>query len=314
MAATLGIMTVFAPVATPPALAGSGNGADPLVAFVDFGWLPPSLPNVSYVATADGTGTGVNDVIAQGNRTPDGTPRVDLQLLPGDGPGTANADERMIPATLNDERRAYWVTKSPAGGRFAGDFQLRFPAEDGRWASLSWSVNGSGPNSSKISGVPASTRATASKDGAPPTSVPVSAAWQQTLLHIATQVTNTPAKVPMPLRLTGLPSNFKPDTTLLWRPGRFGDGAPGTWSATLVLHSGDLTATIDVGPHNTLAETASPQAPGTECTTSEGLDACVQYAGSSPAFDKLGGAKGLLKLVTLLGPDEKNWTTNVIVP
>ena len=41
---------------------------------------------------------------------------------------------------------------------------------------------------------------------------------------------------------------------------------------------------------------------------------CVQYSGSSPVFSEIGGAKGLLKLVTLLGPDEKRWTTAVIVP
>jgi hypothetical protein len=80
-------------------------------------------------------------------------------------------------------------------------------------------------------------------------------------------------------------------------------------AVTSVPTSPDLTAEIEVGLHGTLADTARAV-----CTTSAGLDACVWHGGSSAAFDEIGGAKGLLKHVTLLGPDEKNWTTDVLVP
>ena len=33
-----------------------------------------------------------------------------------------------------------------------------------------------------------------------------------------------------------------------------------------------------------------------------------------PTYKELGGAEGLLDRVTLLGTDEKQWTTNVFVP
>lgn len=299
VAAVFGIAAAFGPAGPPTPSPGSGIGSDPMAKFMDFGWLPASLPNVSYMASAS---SGSGDVTAQGDKTPDGAPRVDLQALPDNRPGTATATTRLIPTTLNDGRQAYWVTQSTGGG-LLGDFQLRFPAKDGRWFSMAWSVNWGRVGSSKFSGVPESTAKV------PPATPPVSKEWQQDLLRMATQVTDTPAQIPMPLRITGLPPDFKPYRTFLWRPGGFGEGAPGTWSALLMFDSGDAMANIDVGPHGTL----SPNKSAT-CKTAAGLDACVEDAGTYPALEHLGGAKGLLDMVTLLGPDEDQWTTDVIVP
>ena len=53
---------------------------------------------------------------------------------------------------------------------------------------------------------------------------------------------------------------------------------------------------------------------GAECRTSGGLDVCVTSSGDFRAYKELGGAEGLLDRVTLLGTDEKQWTTNVFVP
>lgn len=314
VAAVVGIVLAFAPGARSRSVASAppGDRLDPLITVVDFGWLPASLPNVSYTATADGGG---DTAIAQGEIRPQGEPRVDLRLLAGDGPGTASPGERMIPTRLDDGRQAFWVTQSPGGGRLTGVFQLRFPADDDHWASMDWSADGNQADVGKIAGVPTTAAPSSSgMDSAPPASVPASAQWQRDLLHMASQVTVTPRLVPLPLRLTGLPPDLRPGTAFLWRPGDFGKAAPGTWSALLMFYSGKLTASVDVGPHGTLAETAPPVAEGTECATSAGLDVCVQYSGSSPAFSEIGGAKGLLKLVTLLGPDERDWTTEVIVP
>ena len=47
--------------------------------------------------------------------------------------------------------------------------------------------------------------------------------------------------------------------------------------------------------------------------TSEGLDVCVQGGNDSRGLAEVGGLTGLLKMVTLLGPDEKQWTTDVMV-
>lgn len=311
VAAVVGIVAAFAP-GTQPTSATSRIGTDPLVRKVDFGWLPASLPNVSYAATADGR---ADDVIAQGDIKPGGEPRVDLQVLPGDGPGTTSAYQRLIPTRLDDGRQAYWVTQPPGSGEMTGDFQLRFPTKSGSWVSMDWSANGNQAGYYLIAGAP-QTAPTVSpaRGGTPPMSVPASAQWQRDLLHMATQVSDTPAQIPLPLHLTGLPPHFRPTTTFLWRPGDFGRSAPGTWSAMFMFTSGDLVASVDVGPHGSLAETVPPVAAGTACTTAVGLDVCVQSSGRSPDFDRLGGAKGLLDHVTLLGPDEKQWTTDVIVP
>lgn len=307
VAVTIGIVRAFAPAGPLPAVAASGIGADPMAKFADFGWLPASLPNVSYIAATSAAGS---DVVAQGYKTPDGAPRVDMQFLTGKGPGTPTADERLVPAKLNDGRQAYWLIQAHSGGDFAGDVQLRFPAEDGRWMSLTWGVNwGNILDHSKISGVPASSVSTdPGTHRTAPTSVPLSAQWQRDLLHMATEVTDTPAQIPMPVRITGLPPSFQPDMTFLWRPSASGEGAPGTWSVLLSFDSNSV-AHVEVGPHNSLGDTSHA-----ECTTSAGLDACVWTGGSSAAFNQIGRSKGLLKLITLLGPDEKNWTTDVLVP
>lgn len=314
VAVVFGIAAVFGSSGSP-ASAGtgpaSGIGADPLAKYFDYGWLPASLPYVSYEA---GAGATHSDAIAQGDITsPIGAPRVDLRPLTGNVLGTATATERFIPTTLDDGRQAYWVTESYSGDQFIGDFQLRFQTENGHWVSLWWSVNGlsaSKIDRVKVAGVPADPNA---KPGSPPpTSVPVSAQWQKDLLRMATQVTDTPTQVPMPFQMTGLPADFRPAETLLWRPGgEFGDGAPGTWKATLMFAttSGGDEVTVEVGPHGTLADAKTAQ-----CKTVNGVDTCVVAAGHLRAFERLGGAKELLKRITPLGPDEKQWTTDVLVP
>jgi hypothetical protein len=312
VAAVFGIAAVFGSgglLASDAVAASSGIGADPLAKYFDYGWLPASLPYVSY-----GSSTVTNsDAIAQGDVTsPIGAPRVDLAPLSGNVLGTPTASERFIPVKLDDGRQAYWVTQSYSHGQFPGDFQLRFPTRNGHWVSITWGADSSGtikPDYAKIAGVPADP--TANPGGPPPASVPVSAQWQKDLLRMATQVTDTPTQVPMPLQMTGLPADFRPAEAFLWHPGgEFGDGAPGTWTATLMFStaSGGDEVTIEVGPHGTLADAKT--AP---CKTVNGVDACVVAAGHLRAFDKLGGAKELLKRIMPLGLDEKQWTTDVIV-
>ena len=302
-----GVTTAVGPAADPAvqrAEPAFGIGADPLSVAADFGWLPASLRNVSYVAQADTR----NDVIAQADKSPGGAQRVDLQVLPGDSPGTPTVAEHMIAVTLNDGRGAFWVTQAQSGGQFAGDFQLRFPTKSGRWAVLTSSVNWSA-DATSVDTPPTVPVTTFLPSGTPPTSVPASADWQQTLLRIATQVTDTPAQHSMPFVIAGLPPSLQPRQTILWRPGQFGEGKPGTWSALLTFSSGDASVTLEVTPHNTI-----PKAGRGTCKTSAGLDACVEEAGKPPALDRIGGAKGLLSRVILLGTDEGKWTTSVLVP
>ena len=310
VAAVVGIVAAFAPGAQPASATSPTPSTDPLVRTFDFGWLPASLPNVSYVITANG-----DDLIAQGNIEPGGEPRIDLLLLnPGKGPGTPSGGEHFIPVTLNDGRHAFWVTQPPSAGRFFGDFQLRFPLKNGRWAALSWSITKDQGEYYEIAGTQAEEEAAPpSTRGTPPASVPVSGQWQRDLVQMATQVTDTPVReIPIPLRVTGLPSSLTSSAAMLWHPSRHGQGAPGTWNVELSFSVGPRGRTLftfEAGPHGTL-----PALKVSDCTTSAGMDVCVETSGSSPDLDRLGGAKGLLNHITVLGLDQKQWTTDVIVP
>lgn len=317
VAAVVGIVAVFGPEGSPASSGAgtgpaSGIGADPMATYFEYGWLPASLPYVSYSAS---TIAAHNDAIAQGDLTsPVGAPRVDMELLPGNVLGTPDAGERFIATKLDDGRQAYWVTQSYSHGEFAGEFQLRFPTKDRHWVSLTWGVNTlptTREDYREVAGVP--TAPNVRPGSPPPASVPVSDQWRKDLLRMATQVKDAPTQIPMPLRITGLPANFQPSSTFLWRPGDFGQGPPGSWSALLSFSAPGGSVEIEVGPHGALAD-EKPSVKGAVCKTVNGLDACVTAWGRISPFEEIGGAKGLLKMITLLGPDENQWTTDVLVP
>ncbi|ETK34125.1 sigma factor [Microbispora sp. ATCC PTA-5024] len=81
--------------------------------------------------------------------------------------------------------------------------------------------------------------------------------------------------------------------------------------ATVVLRyfcANGLPITIDVSPRKTL-----PRPRQAECTAAAGLDACVSAGGRTPAaLASIGGLRGMLDRITLLGTDERDWTTDVI--
>ncbi|RSM40945.1 hypothetical protein DMA12_25970 [Amycolatopsis balhimycina DSM 5908] len=125
---------------------------------------------------------------------------------------------------------------------------------------------------------------------------------QQVLTRVAADVRFGNKAVPLPLRISSLPDSFRlSDGYLTRRPDQ--DGVP--WRLVLQYSSDGALATINVsppgGPTDGLGEP--------ECVTKNGLKACVSF--NQP---KIGGvtAKELLSRITVLGPDEKKWTTHVI--
>ncbi|WP_410615957.1 hypothetical protein [Amycolatopsis sp. lyj-109] len=125
---------------------------------------------------------------------------------------------------------------------------------------------------------------------------------QQILLRVAGEVTFANRAVPLPLHISGLPAAFRVADVNLWRRPE-SDGVP--WRAVLQYSSNGALATITVSLPGGQADGLGKPV----CTTKSGLKACVaidhpQAAGIT--------SQELLDRITLLGPDEKKWTTHVI--
>ncbi|TQS22511.1 sigma factor [Microbispora sp. KK1-11] len=109
----------------------------------------------------------------------------------------------------------------------------------------------------------------------------------------------------LPLRIDGLPAGVRVQEVHLWRPPLRGAGA---WELQLFLSANGLPVTVGVSPAG-----GSPQPRKSTCTSATGLDLCVQVDGPVPAsLRAIGGPRGLLDRITVLGADERDWTTDVI--
>jgi hypothetical protein len=125
---------------------------------------------------------------------------------------------------------------------------------------------------------------------------------QQVLLRVAEHAVFADRRVPLPLHIAGLPGTFRiTDGFLIRRPDA--DGVP--WRVLLMYESNGTRATIAVSaPGGRKTDYGSPV-----CAKSNGLQACVRI--DQPATAGI-DAQSLLDRITLLGPDEAKWTTDVI--
>ncbi|WP_062429997.1 hypothetical protein [Herbidospora daliensis] len=115
------------------------------------------------------------------------------------------------------------------------------------------------------------------------------------LLRIAAGVTIGTRPVPLPLRIDGLPESLDVTEVHFWRPG-FTDDT--TWElAMFYAGPGGASVTIQVSPL---------KMPGNPCRSAAGLHVCVDAKGVDP--------DDLLRRITLLGADERRWTTQVVTP
>ncbi len=179
-----------------------------------------------------------------------------------------------VPVRVGD-RDGYWVTTDSGDPLNHGDSYLRWPTADGRWLELhAYYLNISDP--------------------------------RQALLRVAGEVTVGYRAVPLPLHIAGLPGSFRLADAALWRRPD-ADGVP--WRVVLAYSSNGASVVITVSLPGGQADGLGQPV----CTTKNGLSACVATDRPTAAgLDAIGGAQGLLDRITLLGPDEKAWTTHVI--
>ncbi|MBB2743962.1 UNVERIFIED_ORG: hypothetical protein FHR35_003798 [Microbispora rosea subsp. rosea] len=204
--------------------------------------------------------------------------RITLGLYPGDRepePGRfADGAEGVAVSARVHGRPAYWLTHDASDPLNGGDAYLRWQTAGGRWAELhAYYLNVADP--------------------------------QEVLLRVAAGVTVGDRAVPLPLRIGGLPAGVRVQEVQLWRPPLRGTGA---WELQVFLSANGLPVTVGVSPAG-----GSPKPRKSTCTSAAGLDVCVQVDGPVPvSLRAIGGPRGLLDRITVLGADEHGWTTDVI--
>ncbi|MEU6643451.1 hypothetical protein ABZ863_12975 [Saccharomonospora sp. NPDC046836] len=277
LAAGLTLPQVFAPGEPPdqgvalPAAEGASTEHNPLRAYADFGWLPDSIAGVGYAVGAHGDNT-----LARGLGE---FPAYIWLSVYDEEPGLNGQQQQAFagePARVPAEvggRQGYWLTADARDPINGGDSYLRWQTEDGRWAELNaYYLNVPDP--------------------------------QQTLLRVAADVTFGTEPVPLPLRISELPANFRVEDALLSRPS----GPDGGWDMQLIYNVNGGRVTIDVQPQDQRG-----MQDGAACKTEKGLRACVTvHQPQAVELDRIGGVQGVLDRITLLGLDERDWTTRVV--
>jgi hypothetical protein len=279
------------------------DSRDPVTADADFGWLPAGVPWTTFASRPKAT-MG-NEIIATGAHlgdSPAGMPTLTLYVYPK-GIDPAKADEAISPwwtykaaAPPVNGRTAYWLKSSNPGQTTA---VLRWQAADGQWVELQ-------------AGGMATTTLTSD------------------MLRTAAAVTVEEHSVPLPFTIQRLPGLgvFVASTALVQRDGRQVLDHSSIGFTLMDKQDTSPAYYLTVSPHTGAAAQSYP-ALGKEaiknsggftkvCTTAHGLDACIEapadlVSGNSPSnLAAIGGLKGLLSRVTLLGPDPRNWTTEML--
>jgi hypothetical protein len=257
-----------------PFVARHYTGTDPVTAQGAFGWLPASVAGVTY---DNGPAYGT-DIEAKGSGT-EGAHIILTVYPPGQTPqlGTfvdTKEPEHAVAAAPINGHTAYWVTSNPSDPTNGGMIHLRWQAANGQWAEVYAYYL-------------------------------VAADLEGTIRHIASTATVGNAAVPLPPHIAGLPTDFVVSQASLNQPDPSGQAA---WSVVLGYSVDGAYVTIEITPGGGSART-SPSA----CKTQNGLTACVMVDNSTPpALIAIGGAPGLLSRITLLGTDQRNWTTGVV--
>ena len=254
-----------------------GAGTDPLTLSGTFGWLPANAPNVGYSLHS-----GQLQAVARGPMTPPSAPNAAMIWLtvypagstPTLGTFPDGSSQVRVDAPDVNGHGAYWVTHAANDPTNGGDTYLRWQDADGQWGELHGYYLGNDEIAS-------------------------------TMLRIAAGVDFAPHAVPLPLRISGLPSSVTTLEADLERPS-LTDGGP--WEVYLALSVGGTTVQITVAPASTSDSKLKQATPAPQCKTQTGLTGCVTVTG-----DAAGSASNILKNLTLLGADPAGWTPTVIV-
>lgn len=135
--------------------------------------------------------------------------------------------------------------------------------------------------------------------------------WKEQVLKAAANVVHRDRSVPMPFQVAGLPQSF----TFVGGDTMSKQGAA---RADLAYRLGPdqlNPVVVDISASTSAdgKQSASSADAKNTCKVSNGLTICVTSPTTDPAELKaIGGPQGLLDRVTSLGPDQANWTTDVI--
>ena len=264
------------------------TGTDPLVVPGNFGWLPANAQNIEYtfapgqqvstVAKGSGLGNSVESLPAMLWLTaypPGQTPVL--------GTFATGARQLRVDAPPVNGHTAYWITATAADPTNGSDTYLVWQTPQGQWAELHGYYLGNDP-------------------------------IEATMLHVAAGVTLGAVPVPLPISISGLPTSAAANEIDAQLPSA-GNAA---WQVDLIFAVGGTYVSITVHP-----AAAGGTGTATSRTTSgvttpvcdsnrNGLAICVAFSGTTADPHLPGGLPGLLKSITSLGPDPKNWTTNVL--
>lgn len=306
-AALTAAITVVSQHGTPPGPAapapaasphrpGSAGPQDTATAPASFGWLPTGVAAGGYWPDPDLTLTlpalSVPVAVAFGAQPAPGStlhPMLDLYVYPqGQPPVPAKSTwPYSLPAPDVNARPATWYTTSRTDPLNTATPMLRWRTADGRTAVLT------------ADNFPAKGLA-------------------QLLLRTAAGIELNDVSVPLPYYLTGWHLQRESDTAMSPSSDlqRFGEQ---TWQMSTVFSVPGSGYEVDLGLwHGSGAPNTerppNPHEPAA-CATSQGIVYCVSPVGAGKppaALAAVGGLKGLLAKVTVLGPDPKNWTTDVL--
>lgn len=271
---------------------------DPLVAPGAFGWLPADVPNVNYLI-APGPGQG-SQVVGKGSEVTNSTLNVyptmiwlsvldPTQSALKAGPAPDGSNRVLIAAPEVNNRPAFWevdpANRNPDLGKAA---MLYFQSPSGRWAE----INAYYLNSNPV---------------------------VDTVLHVARTAHVGDVAVPLPVRISGLPSTVTAPVVELDRSTA---ASATTWSVGLSFAmptgNGMVHMTVQPATGTPAADPTATAHPGLDqsgdhCKTDNGLLICVS-AINDPSPQLLpGGFDGLLRDITSLGADPAHWTTDVVV-
>jgi hypothetical protein len=287
---------------------GSATPHDPLTAPATFGWLPPGLTADGYWGYDAALGHYGHDVspvatVALGAKPSTGSsgrPMLSLYVYPaGQVPvvfpkgtkfrvpaGQQPPKSHVLPAPSVDGRQAYWYSSSATDPLDRGQPMLRWQTAAGPWAELT------------AVGFP-------------------NQGLAQTLLRTAAGIKVGDRLVPLPYYIAGWPT-----PTSVRFAGMSLDTVqqtdPQSWQAQATFsiwgYQVDLAIGHGNGAPNDWEGLPDPNEP-IVCRTSQGVTVCLHHSGRDkpPAsLTAAGGLTGLLREITVLGPDQQNWTTNVL--
>jgi len=296
---------------SPPSSADPATGMnhvvvdsrDPVTADADFGWLPPGMRWTTFATRPKAAmGSEIIATDAQPDSPASSASTLTLYVYPK-GTDPAKADQAISPwwtykaaAPPVNGRPAYWLKSSNPGQTTA---VLRWQAADGQWAEL--------------------------QAAGTTTPTPTSA-----MLRTAAAVTVQEHSVPLPFTIQRLPGLgvFAASSTLVQGDGRQALDDSSIGFTLMDKQDSSPAYYLTVSPHTggapqsypALSKQAIKNGGGFTqvCTTAHGLDACIEAPAdlvsrnSPPNLVAIGGLKGLLSRVTLLGPDPRDWTTDML--